>query len=153
MRSTVQTGEQSNVNDDWELLVKTVNEEGGGSDLATECVAEYDRSDQGGTMARSTVLVSKTNPYSHSERQEYGWRAFCFELLCGMAAIVWYVLFLAERTTLRALTWLEEIAASRPNNNLQRERGSHVLFQGKFNSQSTTVCHEIGSCTSDDSRK
>jgi hypothetical protein len=56
---------------------------------------------------------NESNTYSRSQVQAYGWRAFFLEFLCGMIAIAWYVIFLAERTMLRWLARLEKPAAPR----------------------------------------
>jgi hypothetical protein len=58
----------------------------------------------------------KSNFYSQSQLQVYGWRALCIEFLCGVVAIVWYVLALAELTVFRGLTRLEKLAAHQPEN-------------------------------------
>ena len=50
--------------------------------------------------------------HSQSKPPTYGWGVICVELLCGIVAIVWYVIAFAERTTLRTLTRLEKFAAS-----------------------------------------
>jgi hypothetical protein len=58
------------------------------------------------------VAIASNKPDSYcSQLQAYGWRAFCVEFLCGMLAVAWYFLSLAERTTLRGLTQLENLAA------------------------------------------
>ena len=64
-----------------------------------------------GKQARRTAVgkSSKSNFHSQSQLQAYGWRAFFVEFLCGMVAIAWYLLFLAERAMLRGLTQLEEM--------------------------------------------
>ena len=84
-----------------------------------------------GKQARRTAVgkSSKSNFYSQSQLQAYGWRACFVEFLCGMVAIAWYLLFLAERAMLRGLTQLEEIAAARPDHVSGIGRGSNALFQ------------------------
>ena len=42
-----------------------------------------------------------------SQLQDYGWNTFCVEFLCGIVTIVWYLLALAERNTLRMVTHLQ----------------------------------------------
>lgn len=75
------------------------------------------------------ALSSKANLYSRSRLQEYGWRVFVAEFLCGLVAIPWYLLFLAERTALRGLTRLEKCAAFRPDNLASIGTACNVLFQ------------------------
>jgi hypothetical protein len=55
------------------------------------------------------MASNESNTYSRSQVQAYGWRAFLLEFLCGMIAITWYLLFLAERIILRWLTRLEKL--------------------------------------------
>jgi len=55
-------------------------------------------------------VTTSSGVYSQSQAQRYGWLAFCIEFLCGLVAIIWYAIFLAERITLALLTRLEEIA-------------------------------------------
>ena len=133
-----------NLGDDWELNIRTLIEKGGGTDVDLECVPDCDPNDQDGPSTRASL--SKPGIHPQSERQEYGWRAFCFELLCGVAAIVWYVFSLAERVALKGLTRLEEIAASRPKGYLEREKASHVLFHDELRPQGATRAnsHDIG---------
>ena len=57
------------------------------------------------------IVSNGPDSYSRSQLQAYGWRAFCVEFLCGTLAVAWYLLSLAERTTLRGLTQLENLAA------------------------------------------
>jgi hypothetical protein len=111
------------------LIVKAVIEDGGRVDLALECDPEYVRDQEGGTLVRRTVVSSNSNLYPQPGRKEYGWPAFCFEFLCGVVPIAWYLLAFAERTTLRGLTGLEKIAASRPNGYLEQGKASQVVFQ------------------------
>jgi hypothetical protein len=57
------------------------------------------------------ATASKSNPYSRSQLEAYGWRAFWFEFLSGIVTVTWYLLFLAETTTLKGLTRLDKFAA------------------------------------------
>jgi hypothetical protein len=57
------------------------------------------------------IASNNSNLYSPSKLQAYGWRVFCVEFLCGVVALVWYLLSLAERTALGGLTRLEKLAA------------------------------------------
>ena len=57
------------------------------------------------------IASDRPDSYSRSQLQTYGWRAFCVEFLCGTLVVAWYLLSLAERTTLRGLTQLEKFAA------------------------------------------
>ena len=61
--------------------------------------------------------------------QSYGWQAFSVEFLCGIVVIMWYLLYLAEKTTLRGLNRLETSATSLPDNPSGYERVTNVLFQ------------------------
>lgn len=56
----------------------------------------------------------KSNFYSQSQLHVFGWRAFCIEFLCGVVAMVWYALALAEVTVLRGFTRLEKFAVQQP---------------------------------------
>lgn len=76
-------------------------------------------------MATST----KTTFHSYTGLQEYGWRAFCIELLYGIIVITWYLLFLAEKTMLRGLTRLETFSTSPRDSPSGYERATNVLFQ------------------------
>jgi hypothetical protein len=73
--------------------------------------------------------LSKSTFYGQSQLQAYGWRAFCVESLCGVIAIVWYLFFLAERTTLRMLTRLEKLASHRVGDLSPIERACNDLLQ------------------------
>jgi hypothetical protein len=61
--------------------------------------------------------------------QSYGWQAFCVEFLCGIIVVMWYLLYLAEKTTLRGLNRLETFATSRPDSPSGYERVTNILFQ------------------------
>lgn len=73
-------------------------------------------------------LPYESNIYSQSQLRAYGWRAFCVEFLCGIVAIAWYLLALAETITLRGLTRLEKAAdphhENANNNRLSRSQDS-----------------------------
>jgi hypothetical protein len=75
------------------------------------------------------VTSSQSHFPSHTQLQAYGWRAFCIEFLCGIVAITWYLLFLAEKTTLRGLTRLERFASPPPEDLSGYGRVSNVLLQ------------------------
>ena len=73
---------------------------------------------------------SKSNFYAKSKLQVYGWRTILVEFLCCMVVVTWYLLFLAERITLRALTRLEKLAPQ--DDTLSRYgRATNVLFHGE----------------------
>lgn len=72
---------------------------------------------------------SKSNFYSRSQLQADGWRTFFVEFLCGMVAIAWFLLLLAERTTLRGLARLEKFAAPPPKALSGNGGASNVLSQ------------------------
>jgi hypothetical protein len=57
------------------------------------------------------VASNNSNLCSPSKLQAHGWRVFCVEFLCGVVALVWYLLSLAERIALGGLTRLERLAA------------------------------------------
>lgn len=75
------------------------------------------------------ATLSKSNLYSQSNLQAYGWREFCAEFLYGMVAITWYLLFLAEKTTLTGLTRLEKLATPPLDDHSGYERVSKIFFQ------------------------
>ena len=56
------------------------------------------------------IASNRPNSYSRSQLQAYRWRTFCVDCLCGMLVVVWYLLSVAERTTLRGLTQLDKVA-------------------------------------------
>lgn len=56
------------------------------------------------------MASNKFNSHSRYQLQSFGWRAFCVEFLSGTLAVMWYLLSLAERSTLCGLTRLEKLA-------------------------------------------
>jgi hypothetical protein len=76
-------------------------------------------------------MAASSNLYSQSQLQAYGWRAFCIEYLCGIAAIAWYAVFLVDRVTLAVLTRLEGLASS-PAGCPDYETAVDALGQAKF---------------------
>ena len=87
-------------------------------------------------------MSSKSHFHSQSELQAYGWRTFCVELMCGMVAIAWYLLSLAEKTTLRGLTRLEQFAASGSGDISDNEKASNVLFQDEGITRAQSRSHK-----------
>jgi hypothetical protein len=65
------------------------------------------------------ITSNNSDLYSQSKLQAYGWRVFCVELLYGVLAVAWYMLSLAERAALGALTRLERLAVP-PSDDLPR---------------------------------
>src|ERR1700677_1462750 len=92
---------------------------------AFEHLTSFGRSLGGMRMAWS----SKSNYYSQSQPQVYGWYTFCCELLYGIVVVTWYLLAFAERADLKVLTKLEKTIVP-PLDDLPGYRDpSHVPFQ------------------------
>ena len=70
---------------------------------------------------------------------------FCVEFLCGLVLIMWYLLALAERATLRGLGRLEKLAAPPPHD-VSGGSVSSVLLGGSSNGPRNAVHPQ---CSSD----